>query len=313
MTNHVSELNLDAAAHSLSSVSTAAGEPSVVYAHLALPYQTDAAAPDGKRVELIKRGFVIEHPAYTQAMANAHWILTMPKGTPGRGLLLTGNPGSGKSTFGEELARAYDEKVVVVSAEGSRTIREFYGRVLASLSGPAVHPGSTTDREMAVLRVIKALGIKALVVDEIQDLAKGTDRELNRVLAGIKFLTNKARLPLICMGALDSKSAFRTDEHLAQRLRPYSLPKWKVDQQFADFIGNLEAMLPLRRPSSLRNEDALTYLITCSNGSLRAIMERVALAAVHAILTGEECLTLKGLEAAEFAPSMEKLRKLKYA
>ncbi|MBE1162996.1 TniB family NTP-binding protein [Dyella acidiphila] len=228
-------------------------------------------------------------------------------------MLLTGNPGSGKSTFGEELARTYEDKVVIVSAEGSRTMREFYGRVLDSLGGPAAHPSTTSDREMAVLRAIKSLGIKALVVDEIQDLSKGTDRELNRVLAGIKFLTNRARLPLICLGALDSSNAFRTDKHLAQRLRPFKLPEWKVDQAFADFVGNIEAILPLRRPSSLRNAEALTFLIKCSGGGLRAIMERIALAAAHAILSGEESLTLKTLEEAEFAPSVELQKKLKYA
>jgi hypothetical protein len=303
---------LEETVHTLNVVSTTPhrGAP---YSHLASQYQADADASDAVRIELIKKGVVIEHPAYANAMAYAHWILSMPKGTPGRGMLLTGNPGAGKSTFGEELARINDDKVVVVSAEGSRTMREFYGRVLQSLDGPGARPVSTSDREMAVLRIFRALEIKALVVDEIQDLSKGTDRELNRVLAGIKFLTNTARLPLICMGALESSNAFRNDKHLAQRLRPFLLPVWKIDQCFADFIGNLEAMLPLRRPSNLRNDAALSFLINCSGGGLRAIMERIALAGVRAILSGEECLTLQGLEEAEFAPPVEMLQDLKYA
>jgi len=306
------QLQSEGAIHTLKVVSTTS-YPGASYLHLAPQYQADAGEADLVRIEMIKRGFIIEHPEYAHAMAYARWILSMPKNARGRGILLTGNPGAGKSTFGEELARAHDNKVIIVSAEGSSTMREFYGRVLEAIDGPAVYPVSTSDREMAVLRVIKALDIKALVVDEIQDLSKGTDRELSKVLAGMKFLTNRARLPLICMGAMESSNAFRNDEHLKQRLRPFVLPIWKSDQLFADFIGNLESMLPLRRPSSLRNDAALNYLIKRSGGSLRAIMEHIVLASVRAILSGEECVTLSGLKEAEFAPPVEMLRKLKYA
>lgn len=274
------------------------------YAHLSPGCRADADASDAIRIDMIKRGVVIEHPAYAQAMAQANWLLSMPAGTPGRGMLLMGEPGAGKSTFGEELVRAYGGRIVVVSTEGARSMREFYGRTLEALDGPVARSVHTPDREMAALRVFKALGIQALIVDEIQDLAKGTDRELQRVLAGIKFLTNTARIPLICLGAPESTQTFRTDKHLAQRLQPFHLPVWTVDQGFADLIGNLESMLPLRKPSSIRNEAALKYLIDCSGGSLRYIVQRITCAAVRAILDGEECLTLKGLEAAELAPSI---------
>lgn len=274
------------------------------YLHLAPDYRADANASDEIRIETIKRGVVIEHVAYAKALAQAHWLLSMPAGTPGRGMLLMGDPGAGKSTFGEELKRAHGNRIVMVDAEGARSMREFYGRVLESLDGPVARSVHTPDREMAVLRVFKALGIQALVVDEVQDLAEGTDRELQRVLAGIKFLTNTARIPLICLGAQESTQTFRNDKHLAQRLQPFLLPVWKVDQEFADLIGNLESMLPLRKPSSIRNEVALKYLIECSGGSLRPIMRRITCAAVRAILSGEESLTLDGLKKAEFAPSI---------
>src|SRR6185312_5921800 len=275
-----------------------------LYSHLSPDCRADADASDAIRIEMIKRGVVIEHPAYAQAMAQAHWLLSMPAGMPGRGMLLMGEPGAGKSTFGEELVRAYSGKVVVVSAEGARSMREFYGRVLESLDGPVARTLYTPDREMAVLRGFKALEVHALEEDEVPDLAKGTDRELQRVLAGIKFLTNTARIPLICLGAPESTRTFRNDKHLAQRLQPFHLPVWAVDQGFADLIGSLELMLPLRKPSSIRNEMALKYLIECSGGSLRHIVQRITCAAVRAVLDGEECLTLKGLKAAEFAPTI---------
>jgi hypothetical protein len=273
------------------------------YTHLADAYRDDAARPNGERIELIKRGIVIEHAAYTAAMDYAHWILSQPVGTPGRGMLLTGEPGVGKSTFGEELVGSSEGRIVMISAEGARSMRELYGRVLQSLDGPVARSMHTPDRELAVIRLFKALDVIGLAVDEIQDLAKGTQREHQQVLLGIKYLTNVARIPLFCLGAPESAQAFRVDKHLAKRLRPFQLPQWKLDQSFVDLITTIEEMLPLRKASALRNEAVLKYLLEISGGSLREIMARITCAAVRAILSGDESLTLRDLQEAEFAPA----------
>lgn len=274
-----------------------------LYEHLAPPYRVDASRSNEDRIEIIKKGIVIEHAAYAAAMDYAYWILSQPDGTPGRGMLLMGEPGAGKSTFGEELALAGKGPIVMISAEGARSMRELYGRVLQALDGPVAKSMHTPDRELSVIRLFRALQVKAFVVDEIQDLAKGTQREHERVLLSIKYLSNTARIPLICLGAPESEQAFRVDKHLAKRLRPFRLPLWALDQSFVDLVSNIEATLPLRKASALRNEEALKYLIDISGGSLREIMARITCAAVRAVLSGEECLTLQGLKDAEFAPA----------
>lgn len=289
-------------AHSVLAVSPEADGPEL-HLHLAPTYRVDAVRSNEDRIEIIKKGMVIEHGAYTAAMDYAHWIMSQPDGTPGRGMLLMGEPGAGKSTFGEELTRAGKGPIVMISAEGARSMREVYGRVLQALDGPVAKSMHTPDRELAVIRLFRALKINALVVDEIQDLAKGTQREHERVLLGIKYLSNTARIPLICLGAPESGQAFRVDKHLARRLRPFQLPLWTLDQSFVDLVAIAEATLPLRKASAMRNEATLKYLIEITEGSLREIMARIACAAVRAILSGEECLTLQGLKEAEFAPA----------
>ena len=292
--------------HSSSDIqSISPSETADLYSHLGQPYRADAALDNSRRIEIIKRGMVIEHSAYSVAMDYAHWLLSQPEGTPGRGMLLMGESGAGKSTFGEEIARTTQGLVVMISAEGARSIRELYGRVLQSLEGPVAKSTHTPDRELAVIRLFRALNVKALAVDEIQDLAKGTQREHERVLQGIKYLSNKACVPLFCLGTPESAKAFRVDKHMQRRLRPFHLPVWKLDQSFADLIGIVQATLPLRNVSALRNEAVLQYLIDISEGSLRDIMARITCAGVRAILSGKECLTLQGLKDAEFAPARQ--------
>ena len=161
------------------------------------------------------------------------------------------------------------------------------------------------DREQAVVRLFRALNVRALIVDEVQDIAKGSEREQQRVLDGIKFVMNTAGVSLIGLGAPESERALVTDRHLAQRLPVHRLEPWRVDQQFLDFLSTVTESFPLRNPSQVRNEKVLKYLIGQTEGSLRPIMDLLTKAAVRAIQTGRECLTLEGLqEAATASPRM---------
>lgn len=295
-------VNQHAATPGVAAEDTFNRDPAEHYCHLPEPYRSEAALSNAVRIELIKRGVVIEHPAYMLAMDHAHWILSQPPGTPGKGMLLMGEPGVGKSTFGEALVHCGKGRIVMISAEGARSMRELYGRVLQSFDGPVARSMHTPDRELAVIRLFKAFNVRGFAVDEIQDLTKGSQREHQQVLMGIKYLSNVARIPLFCLGTPDAAKAFYADKGLEKRLRPFTLPRWKLDQSFADLIKAVEQTLPLRKPSAIRNETTLRYLLEISDGSLREIMARITCAGVRAILSGEEAITLQGLKDAESAP-----------
>lgn len=292
---------------------------SVTYPHLAPEIQARAALPDADRIALIRRGLVIEHPALQQALDYAAWLLSHPGGNLGRGMLLMGDSGSGKTTFGELLRATRSGgangagRLVMIDASGARTMREVYGRILQDLDGPVGRSTHTPDRELAVVRLLRALEVPALVVDEVQSIAEGSAKEQRRVLDGLKYLMNIARIPLLCLGALESERALVTDRHLAQRLAVFRLTPWRVDQGFVDFLASVQAGLPLRKPSQLLNEAVVRHLVEMSGGNLRPIMSVIASAAVRSILSGAECLTLKELQAATVVPSRSEYERLSHA
>lgn len=272
------------------------------YPHLGPALRADAALPDAKRIEILKCGDIIEHPAYRTAMDYGYWLLTQPQGVAPMGMLLTGEPGAGKSTFGEELVRMGEGRVLMIQAGGARNMRDIYGRVIQALDGPVSKTMHTPDRQNTVLRLFKAFDIKGLVVDEIQDLKRGTQREHEQVLTSLKTLMNEGRVALFCLGTPESDQALRVDKHLRARLRPFQFSPWRADQELVNLLGWLETHLPLRRSSALRNQDVLKYLVEFSGGSLREIMARITCASVRAILSGEERLDLDGLKAAAEPP-----------
>lgn len=275
--------------------------------HLEEAARACALLPNAARIELIRKGMVIEHHALMRALDHADWLITTPEDHGSHGMLLMGDAGSGKTTFGELVQAIYarddDRKVVLIDASGARTMREVYGRVLQSLDGPVSRTMHTPDREMAVIRILRLLKVRALVVDEIQSVAEGTPRDQRRVLDGLKYLMNVAKVPLICLGAPESERSLVTDRHLAQRLKVFKLEPWRVDNDFLDFLRAVQAQLPLRKSSHLCDERVLEFLIKTSSGGLRRIMSIITSAAVKAVLSGEERMTLRGLMGAVDVPT----------
>ncbi|GLQ91989.1 TniB family NTP-binding protein [Dyella acidisoli] len=283
-------------------LNTTSTDDDVLYAHLNPTLRADAALPAAVRMELIKHGGVIEHKAYRTAMDYAHWLLTQPLGVAPMGMLVTGEPGAGKSTVGNELVRIGQGRVLMFQAGGARNMRDIYGRIIEALEGLVSKNARTSDRQHTVFRLFRAMNIRGLVADEIQDVKDGTQREHQQVLTSLKMIMNEAKVALICLGTPESDQALRIDKHLKARLRPFRLPQWQANQDLVDLLGVLETSLPLRRPSELRNEQVLNYLAEVSEGSLREIMSRIKCAGVRAILSGEERLDLAGLKAAEDPP-----------
>ena len=123
--------------------------PEEQFCHLREDVRQQAKLANAKRIELIRQGVVIEHPAFAQALNEVSWLLTHPGGNIGRGLLLLGDSGMGKTTFGKFVCAFFGNgedagRIVMFDASGARTTREVMGefckastaRLHATCTGP---------------------------------------------------------------------------------------------------------------------------------------------------------------------------------
>jgi DNA replication protein DnaC len=271
--------------------------------------------PPRSRIDHALREIVVRHPAVNSALSYANWLLFEPKRTRPKGLHVIGPIGSGKSTLGALIentlaptSTSNAKGIVSISMTGLTTMRAVFGRILESLNGPVLASQRTPDRELATLRVLRNIGCRMLILDEVQDVLKRSPAEQRRALDAIKFLMNEMKLPIVALGSEDSERAFGEDRHLSARFKTFRLPVWKQDDVFADFLHSLEMRLPLRRPSALTTKAAMSFLIKESKGSLDGIMTSIRDATVHAILSGEERITPEILEKARDVPSIEVLQ-----
>lgn len=184
-------------------------------------------------------------------------------------------------------------------------MRTVYGRILEALNGPVYSSQNTTDREMAVMRLLRSVRCRALIIDEVQDVLAGSTTEQRRTLDAIKYLMNELALPVLAFGTGAAETAFRSDMHLDARFKRFALPLWTADTALLSFLRSFERQLPLRRPSQFCTQVAMDFLIEKSGGSLDGIMTLLRHAAMLAILGGEERITFKLLEQALEVPDME--------
>lgn len=95
---------------------------------------------------------------------------------------------------------------------------------------------------------------------------------------------------------------------MASRFQRVDLPQWEVGDDLANLLIAVSRLLPLRKPSVLASKKVMKMLVANSNnGRLDDIMTLVRLAAVQAILTGTERITLAMLELASAVPNMEEI------
>jgi hypothetical protein len=270
-----------------------------------------------ERAEYVLNDIVVQHPNVARAYNYIDYQLFGPRRSRAKGLLLSGPVGSGKTTFGKLIKRSFqlspnDYSVMMISLSGTRDMRGVYGRILESLNGPVSSHQRTPDRELAVMRLFREIKCRLLILDEVQDVVENTVREQRRTLHAVKFLMNEFGLPIVALGTENGARAFLSDPHLDARFEPHQLPTWKADNDLLDFLRAIEGELPLREPSSLCTTGVVEFLASQSKGMLDAIMTLIRNAAIHAMMSGEERITIRTLEQAKDLPDMRTLKEVSH-
>lgn len=267
------------------------------------------------RMAMIIRDHVIHYPALDNILTAAEWMVYEPRQTRARGLIVVANRGNGKTSLAKLIHgrfNTYDTLdmpcVLRISICGVRDPRSFYGRILEELGSPARISHRLSDRELLVQRLLRGVDCRLLILDEVQDVLLGSEREQQRALEGIKLLMNELSLPILAFGTDKAGQGFGADPHLQARFTQFAMPTWKPDNTLASFLATYERLLPLKEASNLAAEDKVAYLSKASEGVLGKIVTRVQNAALAAIVDGSERITLSSLKSAVTRPRVCGLR-----
>jgi hypothetical protein len=246
---------------------------------------------------------------YTRAqrtLAALEELLIFPKRLRMPNLLLVGPTNNGKTMILDKFRRTHARLEANDAPDGIAQVpvlkvqmppgpdeRRFFGAILEGLGLPGSPSDRISMRQDAAMRLMRLTNVRVLVIDEAHDLLSGASRQQRRLLNLLRWLGNELQIPLVAAGTAEALRAIQSDDQLANRFMPIALPVWRDGREFRSLMATLEAVLPLRRASHL-NEDALAEAIfSRSEGILGEMVAIVAHAAIRAIESGSETITVQ--------------------
>jgi hypothetical protein len=159
-----------------------------------------------------------------------------------------------------------------------------------------------------VLRLLRAAGVRTLVIDELHNVLAGRGDTRREFLNLLRYLGNELRISLVGVGIRDAYLGIRADDQLENRFAPLTLPRWEPDADTCSLLASCAASFPLRRPSPIATTDMASYLLSRSEGTIGELTGLLTDAAVAAIESGEEAITQRTLLLAPYAGPTERRR-----
>lgn len=256
-----------------------------------------------ERIHWLRQERWIQYPRAQRILERLMDLVDYPPRDRMPSLLIYGATGMGKTRIIQKFLRDnrthFDKKlgrtrlpVVSIQMPPSPSERDFHEEILAAMGGIFTHGTSVTTLRHRIRALARQLEVRMLVIDEIHSLLAGSFREQRILLNSIRFLANDLRLPLVCVGTYEAKQALMTDQQLADRFEAAELPPWENDSMFQQLLLSMESILPLRQPSEFRDPKVHQRILSLTEGVLVRICRLLETAAVEAILSGQEYISL---------------------
>ena len=263
--------------------------------------------PPGRRSRAILEERWVLYPRAKQALGALNRLVAHPRTTRMPSVAIYGDSGMGKTMLMERFCVDYPARfdpeagvertpVLALQMAGKPGERRLYAQLLAALGLPPPSPrASVVDLEQSALRVLRAIGVQVLVIDEVHNILAGSHREQRVVLNTLRFLSNELRLSLVCFGVAEAREAIGGDVQLARRFDEISLRRWSADAEFEALVASILRNLPLREPSLL-SARSLRRLLQVADGLTARVFRALNELAVEAIASGRERITDEAVE-----------------
>jgi type II secretory pathway predicted ATPase ExeA len=285
------------------------------YGHILPACRAKAAQPDTARIAWIRSDRWIATARAEEALSRLEDLLSYPPRDRMPCLLIYGDTGMGKTKILRKFLRDHPPRFNGETGATSAPIAamqmppeplesDFYSELLSALQAPAPIDARTHRLKETCRALLKSLGVRMLVIDEVHALLAGTFRQQRIFLNALRFLANDLRAPLVCAGTDLACQALLTDPQLAERFEAFHLDRWKNDRRLAELLISLAGVLPLRRPSALHTAEVRRRVLELTDGVTVRIFRLVESAAIEAIRSGEERITAQSFLAPDLAPPL---------
>ncbi len=291
------------------------------YPHLHDSARGYASESNEVRIRHIRSERWITYARAEAALLQLDDLLTFPKRTRMPNLLLVGPTNNGKTMILEKFRRSHpptaasatehgaaDVPVLMVQMPAAPDESRFFGAILKDVGLPHLLPARAGKRQDAAVRLLQETRVRLLIIDEVHNILSGSRLHQRRLLNLLRWLGNELQIPLVASGTAEALHAVQSDDQLANRFEPLALPRWGDGTQYRQLLSTLDVLLPLRQPSHLARPALARKILASAEGVLGEVLTIVTRAAVRAISSGTEAITLKIIDEIGFIPPSQRRR-----
>jgi Cdc6-like AAA superfamily ATPase len=278
---------------------------------LASSHLTAAAAkllnePNAHRVEAILSERWVAYPRAKHALSVLEHLVSHPRTTRMPSLAIYGDSGMGKTMIMQRFSNNHPPSfdpaagirqtpVLALQMTGRPSERRLFAQLLTAAGAPKSTRCDIVDLEQTTLRVLRTIGVKVLVLDEVHNILAGPHRDQRIILNLLRFITNELRLSLVCFGISEAREAISGDIQLARRIDEIQLQRWAANEEFETLVALILRNLPLRNPSLLTAR-TLRRILQVTDGVSARIFRMLNDLAIEAIETDVEQITDEAVE-----------------
>lgn len=224
-------------------------------------------------------------------------------------ILVWGDPGMGKTEFGKDYtARALANEdpeaeasliqVIYVPMPSPLRAGALAKAIIKTLGGQLAKRSSEEDAILDAEALMEAVGLQMLIIDDLHHMNRARNQaQRDIVLDMLKNWGSTLRICIVALGTDDAKRALRSDPQTRRRFTMLELAKWELDNNVSGFLASLESVLPLANASNLNAPSMAAFILDRSEGITSYAVELVRSAAVLAVGSKEEAITLPLLRA----------------
>jgi hypothetical protein len=254
----------------------------------------------------------VQYPRATQILQVLNRLLDHPRTTRMPSIAIYGDSGMGKTMLMEKFRREHPAqfdggagvartRVLALQMAGKPGERRLYAQILTALGAPQNPRAAVVELEQVALRLMRAIDLQVLVLDEVHNILAGTFREQRIVLNTLRYLSNELKISLVCFGVNEAREAISGDVQLARRFEELPLGRWSADEGFEQLVLAIIRNLPLRQPTVL-SARSVRKILQVTDGITSKVFRMLNDLAVEAIETGTERIAEEAIE--RWRPSM---------
>ena len=238
--------------------------------------------------------FWIKYPASDAILALLEALVNKPRRARMPGYLVTSESNNGKTSIAMRFAGLHppvfseaDNKmqmpVMLLEVVPTPTEAAIIERILSILGIPYRLTDPVPDKREAAIVAMRNAGLQLLMLDELQKILGARLEQRRAVMDALRYIANQVPVPVVAFSTPRGTGGLASSDEMINRLRPLTLPTWKLDADFQRLLLSFEEHMPLPERSGLGKKAMAALIHTLSEGLVGEVYDLLELALSVAI------------------------------